>query len=139
VADLSAVDRDVLQAYRRYGTGLVSGAVMRMDLMARGLLQIRREKPGERYSYRRWERNPTERLAERAFLITPQGFDRDSRWHYGSFNDETERPLPNYAIQPTLAKCLAPAGPPSWSVTIAKNAVSLRACLKSQLSAGESC
>ena len=125
VSGLSAADRAVLQAYRRYGTGTVSGAVMRMDLMARKLLQVREENPGQRFVYRRWEREPTKRLNERAFLLTPQESNRHGGNYYSGSSDGTERPLPTYSIHPALAKFLVPAGPPSWLVPVAPKAVSL--------------
>ena len=125
VSGLSATDRAVLQAYRRYGTGMVSGAVMRMDLMARGLLKVYEKNPGQRFVYRHWERDPTKRLSERAFLVTPQGPNQRGNSYYSGSGDETERPLPTYSIHPALAKHLVPAGPPSWSVPVVQKAVSL--------------
>jgi hypothetical protein len=125
VSQLSAVDRAVLQAYRRYGNGAVSGAVMRIDLMARGLLRVREQNAGQRFVHRQWERDPTSRLNERAFLITQQGSNRQGGSYHGGWGEQTEKPLPTYSIHPALAKCLVPAGPPSWSVPVVQKAVSL--------------
>jgi hypothetical protein len=128
VSQLSPVDRAVLQAYRRYGTGSVSGAVIRMDLMSRGLLRANEQKSPNGYLYRHWERDPTNRLHERAFLISPQGSNRQGGSgysRYGGWSEETERPLPTYALHPALAKYLVPADPPSWSVPAVQKAVSL--------------
>ncbi len=125
VAGLTADDRRVLEAYSRYGTGLVSGAVMRMDLLARGLLQIQSQTISDRFVYYRWEREPTRRLAERAFLIRPSGSDRFGNSSYGGYGQETEAPLPTFAINPILTQYLKPAGPPSWSVPAAENVISL--------------
>jgi hypothetical protein len=125
VSGLSTADRGTLDAYCRYGTGLVSGVVMRMDLLARGLLQIHSQTISDRFVYHRWEREPTQRLAERAFLIRPSGLDRYGNSTHGGYGRETETPLPTFAINPILAQCLKPAGPPSWPVPAAENVVSL--------------
>ena len=125
VSQLSAADRAVLQAYLRYGTGTVSGAVMRMDLMARGLLRLNEQKKTTGYVHRHWEREPTLRLKERAFLITPQASNRHGGSYSGGWGQSTDQPLATYAIHSSLAKYLVPAGPPSWSIAGEQKVISL--------------
>ena len=56
LADLGANNRAIVSVYRRYG-GTVDGALLRADLLARGLVE--KEQFGSRdYPYYRWKRNP---------------------------------------------------------------------------------
>ncbi|CAN5232095.1 hypothetical protein BH10PLA2_BH10PLA2_16680 [soil metagenome] len=114
VAGLTPVEKQVLEAYRRFGNGLVSGAVMRMDLMARGLLRIRRQIRGDRYHIPEWETDPTVRLRERGcLLIATASIAGDPLGHSG-FGPKTEHPLPPMILNPALVDALSPAGPPPW-------------------------
>ncbi len=125
VADLTQSDRAVLQAYRRYSGGMISGAVMRMDLIARGVLRLQRPRPGQRFSMPAWEQVPTQRLAERLCLLLAA-----APGHFGSMSSRSsfqqpDSPLPTMALNPILEEALTPAGPPPWRVEPIREAVSL--------------
>jgi hypothetical protein len=110
---VSAADLPVLAAYKRYG-GTVNGAVIRIDLLARGLLEkVVTHSYG--MSWGRWQRNPVEKLAERWLLLSP---DRSGYgYFYGGYGQETERPFLTYSLQAGIAQHVEPAGPPPWRLT----------------------
>jgi hypothetical protein len=68
VAGLPADQRAVLAVVRRFG-GSISGALLRYELQARGIVK---EPHGE--SYRRAENDPVEGLRERMLLLTSPGY-----------------------------------------------------------------
>lgn len=125
VAGLSANELAVLQAYLRYGRGHVSGVVMRMDLLARGLLEVREQRIHRNYTVRQWAKVPTQNLVDRALLFGLANASRFGGHGYSGYGDATEGPLTTYAINPIVAQCLPPAGPPSWSIAPEENAVSV--------------
>jgi hypothetical protein len=125
IAALPEVDREALQAYRRYGAGLISGAVMRMDLLARGILRIRKPPAGQNYYFTAWETNPTERLSQLRCLLFAKGFDRFGITASGAYDARTANPLPTMALNPALEEAVQPAGPPPWEIDPTLDVVSL--------------
>src|SRR5207244_1457200 len=114
-AALDPREREVLAVYRRYG-GRVNGSVLRLDLMARGLL-VKVEQKQSSFAWARWQHNPVRPLAERGALLSEHSFRGHDSWsHYGP---ETDRPLPLYGLHPALAPHLEPAGPPPWVLPLA--------------------
>jgi hypothetical protein len=104
-------DRQVLAAYLRYG-GVVNGAVIRLDLLARGLLEVE-ETGSSGYSWQRWKRYPIQHLAGVWALLPPdQARDRYSSY----YGQEVYRAFPLYGVQAGLAKAIPAARPPPWSV-----------------------
>jgi hypothetical protein len=111
--DLSPDDRAVLEAYRRYG-GTVNGAVIRLDLLSRGLLEI--VKKPERYGYAPtlWKRQPVKFFVERGVLITAN--DSKELHQFWGHGQETRYPFPICVVSPGLNMQLSPAGPPGWKL-----------------------
>jgi hypothetical protein len=110
---LSPVERTVAAVYRRYG-GSVDGEVIRIDLMARGLLEIQEHRVSDFYSQRRWKHNPIAPLADRWVLI-PEG--PTASYSYGYYYGEgPDRPFPRYSLHAGIARMVAPAGPVRWSI-----------------------
>jgi hypothetical protein len=112
LANLPPKDREVLAAYRRYG-GTVNGAVIRLDLMARGALKKTTPTKTGYSSWSRWEYNPIAKLKERCVLLPARPTAYESYGYYGH-GDETQRPFANLSLHAGLAKHVDPAGPPPW-------------------------
>src|SRR5207247_9756099 len=104
----SRVERTVAAVYRRYG-GSVAGEVIRIDLMARGLLEIVEKRYSDFYIQRQWKQNPIAALADRWVLI-PEGIGLgySSSSFYGSGLDQ---PFPRYSLHAGIARPVVPAGP----------------------------
>jgi hypothetical protein len=77
---LDSQERAVAAVYRRYG-GSVNGEVIRLDLMARGLLQIKEKQVSDFYTSRQWQRDPVRSLADQWILLS----ERDHLAYYFSF------------------------------------------------------
>jgi hypothetical protein len=116
---LSPDERAVVAVYRRY-SGTVHGAVIRIDLMARGLLEKLEKQVSEYYTQRRWKRNLVRDLADRWVLLSSEGERGSFHYDYSGFGDEPDRAFPLYSLHPGLADRVAPAGPPPWSVAPAE-------------------
>jgi hypothetical protein len=67
----------VAAVYRRYG-GSVDGEVIRLDLMARGLLQIIENQVTDSYTSRQWRRDPIRSLTDQSILLS----ERDHLGYY---------------------------------------------------------
>ncbi len=115
--NLGPPERAVLGAYRRFG-GAVNGTVLRLDLLARGVLEIVED---TRWMSRitRWKRDVVKELAERLVLLPPKLGGESSHRGYAQ---ETERPFPLYALHPALAKQVPPAGPAPFDLPLLKGA-----------------
>jgi hypothetical protein len=90
-------------------------SVIRLDLIARGLLEIVEKKYSEFTIQRQWRQNTVLGLAERWVLLS-EGIDQryaDSSYGYGSGPDN---PLPRYSLHAGIARHLEPAGPAPWSI-----------------------
>jgi hypothetical protein len=113
-------ERAILAAYARYG-GTVNGAVIRMDLLTRGLVEkVVTESYGMTWS--RWKTKPLDKLAEQWALLPVHGLPGEYHFGYG-YGTETERAFPNFSLQAGLAKKVPRAGPPRWSVPATKESV----------------
>src|SRR5262249_52687642 len=66
---LSPLERAVAAVYRRYG-GSVDGEVIRLDLMARGLLEIVEQRRSDFYTERKWKHDAVRSLASSWVLIS---------------------------------------------------------------------
>ncbi len=104
-------ERSTLAAYCRYG-GAVNGTVIRLDLLARGVLQVVEMRRGS-YHWAQWRNKPIAWLAERLALLRPGDVGR--YWSYG-YGQETTRPFPLYGVNPGLAAHIEPLGPAPWSI-----------------------
>jgi Helicase conserved C-terminal domain len=115
---LDSQERAVAAVYRRYG-GSVNGEVIRLDLMARGLLQIKEKQVSDFYTSRQWQRDPVRSLADQWILLS----ERDHLAYYFSFShgQGPDRSFESYCLHAGIAQHVEPAGPPSWSVAPAKN------------------
>jgi len=114
---LSQVERTVLGAYRRYG-GTVDGEVIRLDLMARGVLAIEEHRVNDLITRRSWKRNPLKHLEEGWLLMSDKpGLDHH---FYGYYTDDVARPFARNFLHPGLAALVKPAGPPPWQVAAAE-------------------
>ncbi len=99
---LTSQERAVAAAYARYG-GSVDGQVIRLDLMARGLLEIIERKYSEHYIQRQWKQNPITAMVERWILLSEEidlGYSYSS-YSYGSGPDS---PLPRYSLHAGIAR-----------------------------------
>ena len=112
LASLNEQERAILAVYRRHG-GTVNGAVLRTDLVVRGLLE-RVQKGSRDHPWYQWKRNPIPSLAERLLLLQP-GFEGITFSYYG-FGSEIDQSFPTYTLHPGLARQVEPAGPPSWTL-----------------------
>lgn len=117
LAALSVDNREIVSVYRRYG-GTVDGALLRVDLLVRGLVQ--KENSGSRnYPYNRWKRNPLPFLTQRLVLLPPRPGPNYpgylSGYHFG-YGQETEQPFPTYTLHTGIARHAEAAGPPPWQV-----------------------
>jgi Helicase conserved C-terminal domain len=110
---LSPVERAVAAVYRRYG-GSVDGEVIRLDLMARGLLEIIEERHSDHYTARKWKSNPVRVLADSCVLISERP---DIGYYYSPFYDQgPDQSFERYSLHAGVARLIKPAGPPSWSI-----------------------
>lgn len=112
VAELSPVERQVLAVYRRYGN-TVDGAVLRVDLMARGILEVVEQKQ-QYMTWRRWKHNPIPNLSQHLVLLSADG--HYPYWGFGGSGPETDQALPTYYLHPRMATRVEPAGPPPWDL-----------------------
>jgi hypothetical protein len=109
---LSPSQRAAVAVYRRYG-GTVDGEVIRLDLTARGLLEVVEKRITDHYTSREWKQNPLTALADWWILLhgeTPRGYD--SYYRYGRNPDQ---PFPTYSLHAGVARRVEPAGPAPWS------------------------
>jgi hypothetical protein len=109
---LGAAERAVLAAYRRYGD-LVNGAVIRLDLLARGVLTIVEQQRSYGMRWSRYARNYVKDLAERAALVTAE---RDPYFFGGGYGQETDQPFLTCRLHPALSPRIEPAGPPPLKI-----------------------
>jgi hypothetical protein len=114
VESLRPEERAVAAVYRRYG-GTVDGSLIRIDLMARGLLEIVEE---NRYGYssRKWKRDLIQNLADAWVLIE----ENPGPYRYYSSYYDTTSTFASYALHPGIARYVEPAGPARWSIPAAK-------------------
>ena len=113
LSGLSPAECAVLAAYRRYG-GSVDGEVIRLDLMARGLLQIQESRLSDTYTRRQWTRNLVKELAN-CWILLPEQRARE-QFYYGFYGDDPHRSFEYYSVHARLAALVEPAGPPPWSI-----------------------
>jgi Helicase conserved C-terminal domain len=105
----------VAAVYRRYG-GSVDGEVIRLDLMARGLLQVTENRVSDYYTKREWKHNPISSLANRWILLS----ERRGIGYYSTVRDGPDKSFERYSLHAGTVQHVGPAGPPSWSVTPAQ-------------------
>jgi hypothetical protein len=105
----------VAAVYRRYG-GTVDGEVIRLDLMARGLLQIKENRISDFYTKREWKHNPIRSLANRWILLSEQR----GIGYYSTVRDGPDKSFERYSLHAGVVPHVEPAGPPSWSVAPAQ-------------------
>jgi hypothetical protein len=113
LSGLSLDEREVVAVYRRYGPN-VDGEVIRLDLMARGLLRIKEDRITELYSRRYWQRNPVAALKDR-WILRPENPAED-RFYYGFYGNDVNRPFARCSLNPRVADLVEAAGPPAWSI-----------------------
>jgi hypothetical protein len=113
--DDSAVAARVLQAlapqelavaavYRHYG-GTVDGEVIRLDLMARGLLQIKENRISDYYTKREWKHNPISSLANRWILLS----ERRGIGYYSTVRDGPDKSFERYSLHAGIVPHVEPA------------------------------
>jgi len=115
---LSPEERAVAAVYRRYG-GSVDGEVIRLELMARGLLEIVENKISDMYIQRRWKQNPIVALENR-WALFPQSADPfASSW--GALHGQgPDRSFERCSLHAGICRQVEPAGPAPWSIAPAK-------------------
>ena len=106
----------VAAVYRRYG-GSVDGEVIRLDLMARGLLEIIEERTPY-HTTRKWKSNPIRALTESWVLIS----ERPDLGYYFSpyYTHGPEHSFERYSLHAGIVRAIKPAGPPPWSISPAE-------------------
>jgi hypothetical protein len=106
----------VAAVYRRYG-GSVDGEVIRLDLMARGFLEIIEEKTPY-HTAKKWKSNPIRALTESWVLIS----ERPDMGYYFSpyYTHGPEHSFERYSLHAGMVRSIKPAGPPSWSIPSAE-------------------
>jgi hypothetical protein len=109
---LGSEERAVLAAYRRYGN-LVNGAVIRLDLLARGVLKVITERRAYGMRWSRYARNYVKDLAARTALFTA---GREPYFFGGGYGEEADQPFPTYRLHPALVPWVEPAGPPPFQI-----------------------
>jgi len=117
---LSPEERDVAAVYRRYG-GSVDGEVIRLDLMARGLLEIVENRMSGGYTQRRWKESPIRTLANR-WVLFPQSADPFVSSWTSLFDQGPERSFERYSLHAGICRQVDPAGPALWSIAPAEAA-----------------
>ena len=102
----------VAAAYRRYG-GSVDGEVIRMDLMARGILEIT-EEVTPRHTTRKWKSNPIQDLTDSWVLIS----ERPDLGYYFSpyYIHGPDHSFERYSLHAGMIRSVKAAGPPRWSI-----------------------
>ena len=118
VQSLDRQELAVATVYRRYG-GAVNGEVIRLDLMARGLLQIISNRINEFYTSKQWKRDLVRSLASQWVLLSEQ-----RQLAFSSYTTHSQGPdtsFEPYSLHAGIAQHVEPAGPPPWSVTAAKS------------------
>jgi hypothetical protein len=115
---LSPQDRAVIGVYRRHG-GSVDGEVIRLELMARGLLEIVEHRHSDHYIQRRWKHDPITGLADRWVLFSER---HDLSYAYTSYGHGIgpDSSFPHYGLHAGLAQHVEPAGPAPWTLPAAK-------------------
>jgi Helicase conserved C-terminal domain len=108
----------VATVYRRYG-GSVNGEVIRLDLLARGHLQIIENRVSDFYTRKQWKRDPISSLANQWVLLA----ERERLGYFSSFasGQGPDKSFERYSLHAGIARNVEPAGPPPWSVTPAKS------------------
>jgi Helicase conserved C-terminal domain len=117
LASLAPPERAAVAAYRRYG-GTVDGEVIRLDLTARGLLEVVEKRHSDYYTMREWKHNPLKVLLDRGVLLlgdTSRGYN-PSYWSYF----RPDQPLPTGSLHAGVARRVEPAGPARWSSPLAE-------------------
>jgi hypothetical protein len=106
----------VAAVYRRYG-GSVDGEVIRLDLMARGLLEIIEDRTPY-HTARKWKSNPIRALTESWVLIS----ERPDMGYYFSpyYTHGPEHSFERYSLHAGMVRPIKPAGPPPWSISPAE-------------------
>ena len=109
---LAPSERHVAAVYKRYG-GSVDGEVIRLDLMARGLLEIVEDKTPYT-TIRRWKANPIRALADSWVLYTEQAY---LGYYYPSYYAQgPEHSFERFSLNASIARLVKPVGPPHWSI-----------------------
>ena len=98
--------------YRRYG-GSVDGEVIRLDLMARGLLEIIEERTPY-HTARKWKSNPIRALTDSWVLISEQA--RPGLLFLALLHPGPEHSFERYSLHAGMVRSIKPAGPPPWSI-----------------------
>ena len=108
----------VAAVYRRYG-GSVDGQVIRLDLMARGLLEIIEDRTPY-HTARKWKSNPIRALTESWVLISEQP---DMGYYFSPhYSQGPEHSFERYSLHAGMVRSIKPAGPPPWSIAAAEGA-----------------
>jgi len=120
VHSLSRMELAVAAVYARHG-GSVDGDVIRLDLMARGLLEIVEER-GPYHTLKKWKSNPIPALANSWVLISEH--TERLGYHSSSYdpNPGPDRGFHRYSLHAEIVRLIKPAGPASWSIPPAKEA-----------------
>ena len=102
----------VAGVYKRYG-GSVDGEVIRLDLMARGLLEIIEDRSPYN-TIRKWESDRIRTLTESWVLLS----ERPDMGYYFSpyYTHGPEHSFERYSLHAGMVRLLKPAGPPRWSI-----------------------
>ena len=103
----------VAAVYRRYG-GSVDGEVIRLELMARGLLEIVEERTPY-HTIRKWKSNPIRALTDSWVLVS----ERPDLGYYFSpyYTHGPEHSFERYSLHAGVARAIKPIGPPRWSIS----------------------
>jgi hypothetical protein len=110
--ELPSLAHDVAAAYARYG-GSVDGEVIRLDLMARGLLEIVEEHTPY-HTIKKWKSNPIQPLADSWVLISEQVH---LGYYYSPYYAQgPEHSFDHYSLHAGIARLVKPAGPAPWSI-----------------------
>ncbi|MFI5459435.1 MAG: helicase-associated domain-containing protein [Isosphaerales bacterium] len=117
---LSPDERAVASVYRRHG-GSVDGEVIRLDLMARGLLEIVEDRITATYSHRRWKQNPIVALENRWALFAHAPDPYASSW--ATLDRQVpDRSFERCSLHAGICRQVEPAGPAPWSIAPSKAA-----------------
>ena len=108
----------VAAVYRRHG-GSVDGEVIRLELMARGLLEIIEDRTPHHMT-RKWKSNPVQALIDSWVLISERpdlGFYFSPYYTHGP-----DHSFDRYSLHAGMVRSIKPAGPPPWSISPAEMA-----------------
>ena len=98
--------------YSRYG-GSVDGEVIRLDLMARGLLEIVEDRTPY-YAAKKWKSNPVRSLSDSWMLISERVY---LGYYYTPYYVQgPEHSFERYSLHAGMVRLIKPAGPPTWSI-----------------------